>query len=77
MKLNDGKKVAEITMRVWNGSGCGPDWSIDFFEAGGLSYDEESDCFTVPDVDYCIDQAKDWAAEDENNLVDVQVIEGR
>jgi len=59
MKLTDGKKVVEIRMQVWNGSGYGPDWSYDFFEAGDL--DDATGASVVDDVDYCIDQAQDWA----------------
>ena len=60
MKLTDGKKTVEIRMMVWEGSGYSTDWSMDFFEAGGLKYDDERDVYIVEDVDYCIDQAMDW-----------------
>lgn len=30
-RLTDGKKIAEIEMMVWEGSGYTPDWSYDFF----------------------------------------------
>lgn len=73
IKITDGKKTAEITMRTWEDNSYSPDWSADFFEAGSLEYDEESDTFRVQDVDYCIDQAKDWEAEAENNVVDVYI----
>lgn len=56
MKLTDGKRIIEIEMRVGNG----PDWSADFFTAGALQYDETKDAYIVPDLDYCIDQARDW-----------------
>lgn len=56
MKLTDGKKTVEIKMYGVNGI----EWSLDFFEAGGLPYDELNDTYYVHDVDYCIDQAKDW-----------------
>ena len=61
MKITDGKKTVEIRMMTWEGSGYSPDWSMDFFEAGSLPWDEERNVYTVPDVDYCIDQANDWA----------------
>lgn len=32
-------------------------WSADYFDAGSLPYDEETDTFTVEDVDYCIETA--------------------
>ena len=60
MKLTDGKKTVSISMMTWENDNLSPDWSQDFFEAGALPYDEESGCFTVPEVDYCIDQARDW-----------------
>jgi len=60
MKLTDGSKTIEITMMSWQGSGWSPDISKDFFNAGSLPFDEEKNVYTVPDVDYCIDQAEDW-----------------
>lgn len=60
MKLTDGKKIVEITMQKWDGNRWGLDWSQDFFEAGKLPYNEETYTYTVEDVDYCIEQAKDW-----------------
>lgn len=62
MKLTDGKKTIEIRMMVWEGGCYTTDWSLDFFEAGGLPYDAETDAYRVDDVDYCIEQAEDWAA---------------
>lgn len=71
MKMTDGKKTVEITMKVWNdyNTGYSPDWSNDFFNAGILPYDEDEDFFIVDDVDYCIEQAEEWEAEDGNNAV--------
>ena len=60
MKFTDGKRTVEIEMQNWTGNGYTPDWSIDFFNAGSLPYDEESDTYKVDDVDYCIEQATDW-----------------
>lgn len=60
MKITDGKKTVEIRMMVWDGSGYSPDWSADFFCAGSLPYNDETDTYTVEDVDYCIEQAYDW-----------------
>ena len=57
MKLTDGKKTAEINIQRWNGSGDDPDWSADYFNAGSLPYDEETDTYTVENVDYCIETA--------------------
>lgn len=74
MKLTDGKKTIEIQMKVWDkyNGGYGPDWSRDFFDAGCLPHDEETEVYTVQDVDYCIEQANEWANEDENNDVFVE-----
>ena len=58
-RLSDGKRVVEITMNEWTGTGYTPDWSNDFFNVGCLPYDEENDCYIVDDIEYCIDQAKD------------------
>lgn len=60
MKITDGKKTVDIYMGVRDGDNYSPNWSLDFFDAGGLPYDEENDVYTVDDVDYCIDQARDW-----------------
>ena len=60
MKMTDGKRTIEITIQKWNETGYtgyGEDWSKDFFDAGSLPYDEETDTYTVEDVDYCIDYA--------------------
>ena len=59
MKMTDGKKTIEIEMKSWNGSGYTADWSLDFFNAGGLEYDEDTDIFIVDDVDHCVEQAND------------------
>lgn len=70
MKITDGVKTVSIKMHVSDAfAGLSPDWSLDFFEAGSLHYDEETDTYSVPDVEYCIDQAKDWESESENNIV--------
>lgn len=66
MKLTDGKKTISITMRCWDGSRFMPDISDDFFESGGLSRiwveSVNEEVCKVPDVDYCIEQAEDWAS---------------
>jgi hypothetical protein len=64
MKLTDGRKTVDITICRWNGSGWDPDWSQDYFAAGTLPYDEETGCHYVPDVDYCIEMAKDSTCDD-------------
>lgn len=74
MKLTDGTKTVEIKIQRWNGTSYDPDWSNDFFEAGNLPYDEETDTYTVDDVEYCIDMAMDEARltvnEDGENVID-------
>lgn len=60
IRLTDGKNTVEIEMCIWDGCNYSPDWSQDFFEAGGLPYDDETNTYTVPDVEYCIEQAEDW-----------------
>lgn len=75
MKITDGKRTVEIRMMVWQGTGYSPDWSNDFFDAGLLQYDEETEAYTVPDVEYCIDAAREWEGEEENNTVFIDEIE--
>ena len=71
MKLYDGKKLVEIKMRTWTGSGYTPDWSTDFFDAGSLKYNEDLEASEVEDVDYCISQAYDWM-NGEGDFADVE-----
>lgn len=72
-------------MTEWTGSGYTPDWSNDFFVVGALEYSLEADAYKVQDVDYCVEQAQDWAAAEgdyredgeintENRSVDVNYI---
>ena len=63
MKIFDRNRMVKITMREWDNryNSATPDWSLDFFNAGSLKYDEERDAYRVGDVQYCIDQANDWA----------------
>ena len=63
MKITDGKRTIEINIMAWNGTGYGPDWAEEYFDAGMLPYDEETDTYTVQDVQYCIDMAES-AGED-------------
>lgn len=73
-KLTDGKRTVEIRMMIWQGTGYSPDWSDDFFDVGLLPSNDDGAHF-VEDVDYCIEQAQDWADEDENNEVFVEDME--
>lgn len=59
MKMQDKTRKVKIELCVWDGNGYGPDFSQDFFEAGGLKHNDETDCYIVPDIEYCIDQAND------------------
>lgn len=61
MKLTDGRTTVKITMHEFDGVSLSPDWSLDFFDAGMLKYDEKADAYIVGNVGYCIDQAEDWA----------------
>ena len=70
MKITDGKKTVEIRIQKWNGSGYDPDWSNDYFSAGSLPYDEESDTYTVDDVNYCIDMAMSELTEEGSEFYD-------
>lgn len=55
-----GKRPLKSKCVFGTGAIIPPDWSQDFFEAGGLPYDDETNTYTVPDVEYCIEQAEDW-----------------
>lgn len=74
-RLTDGTRTVEIEMARWNGTGFNPDWSMDFFEVGGLPYDEEADTYKVDDVDYCIDQAID-AVKEMNDEAEWLIVDG-
>lgn len=55
-KLYDGKRVVDVKM--YENRMC--DYSYDFYDVGGLQYDEAIDAYYVDDVEYCLDQADDW-----------------
>lgn len=76
MKMTDGKKTVEITMKVWNDFlvSYGPDFSYVFFDAGALPFIDDQETHIVSDVDYCIDAALEWEAENEDNQVFWDVI---
>ena len=63
MKMTDGKRTIEIKIQKWNGSGYDPDWSYDYFTAGTLPYDEDTDTYFVEDLDGCIEFANDDSEE--------------
>jgi len=61
----DGSKAADVTIHEWNelDNSWTPDWSRDFFEAGGLEegyLEGVGSVYFVDDVDYCVEQAEDW-----------------
>lgn len=73
MKITDGKKTVSIKMHEYDiYAGLSPDWSLDFFEAGSLPYDEQTEVYSVPDIEYCIDQANEWKSESEKHIVFVE-----
>lgn len=76
MKMTDGKKTVEITMKVWNDflDSYGFDFSYVFFDAGALPFTDDQETHIVSDVDYCIDSALEWEAENEDNQVFWDVI---
>lgn len=55
MKLTDGKRVVEINLYEKDSM---IDGAVDYFNAGLLEYDEETDTYKVDDIDYCIGYAK-------------------
>ena len=55
MRLTDGKRIVEINLYEKNSM---VDGAQDYFNAGNLQYDEETDTYKVEDVDYCIRYAK-------------------
>lgn len=71
MRITDGKKKIKIEIVDENRV----DWSEDFFEAGLLKYNEEKEAYEVPDIDYCVEQAMEYIAEDSRSEVEVKEIE--
>ena len=55
MRLTDGKRIVEINLYEKNSM---VDGAQDYFNAGNLQYDEETDTYKVDDIDYCIGYAK-------------------
>lgn len=54
--FTDGTKTVSIWMENVNGV----EWSADFYDVGGLEYDEEAEAYKVESIEYLIDQAKDY-----------------
>ena len=62
MRLTDGQRAVEITIRVLNKNHFwGEDLSSDFFAADVLGYEEGGNIGIVKSVDDCIDYANDEA----------------
>lgn len=61
MRLTDGERIVEINLYEKDST---VDMSQEYFHAGNLQYDEETDTYKVEDVDYCIDAAR-WQEESE------------
>ena len=60
IRITDGKHTVAIEMKVRGENGLSPDWSYDFFDIRQFPHDDATDTYTVPDVEYCIEQAWDW-----------------
>ena len=56
--FTDGTKTVSIWMENVNGV----EWSADFYDVGGLEYDEEAEAYKVESIEYLVDQAKDYMA---------------
>lgn len=61
-RFTDGNKTVEIQMMTWDGQNYSDDMSGEFFEVGGLTYDDAAEAYVVNDVDYLIDYANDYQA---------------
>lgn len=82
MKMTDGRRTVDITIRRWNGNGYDPDWSEDFFAVDSIGYDEQTDTHRVNDVDDCIYRAMStneegarckWDEETETYIEDIDM----
>lgn len=62
IKLKDHICAVAITMIEFDEAGYiqQSNFENDFYEAGSLPWDEETNTYTVPDVEYCIAMALDW-----------------
>ena len=63
-KFYDGKNLLEISMVDKNGT----HFESDFFEVGGLPYNDDLDAYKVDDVYYLIDYATSYAAGNNPDL---------
>ena len=53
-------RMADITMTGINGV----NWEASFFNVGSLPYDEETDTYEVEDIDYLLEQVRDYCHHD-------------
>lgn len=61
MKFTDGKRKVEIEILARNHPNENYyDWTADFYNIGGLEYDAAEEQYKVNDIEYLIEQAKDW-----------------
>jgi hypothetical protein len=64
MKLTDGTHTVEIEMLTWDDDKkqyIGDDYAPYFFDDAGFFRDADDEpVWSVEDVNYCIEQAKDW-----------------
>lgn len=61
MKFKDKHgKTTDITMTGINGV----DWEASFFNVENLPYDEETDTYEIKDIDYLLDQVRDYCNHD-------------
>lgn len=61
-RLTDGNRVMRFEMWEENifTMFTGIDFSNDFFEVGSLFYDEATNAYMVGDLEYCVEQMRDW-----------------
>lgn len=60
MRFYDGNRVAEVELYEYTKEvGFSLDFSIDFYEARLLEYDDDNDYYIVDDIDCVIEQACD------------------
>lgn len=55
-RFTDGKRTIEITMETLSNH---QSFEEEFYEIGGLEYDEDTNTYKVADVDYLVEQAED------------------
>lgn len=68
-KFYDGKELVEIRMVDSN---SGVNFEDDFFEVGGLKYNEALEAYIVDDIHYLIDYAQSYA-DGSNTDIDYEI----